>query len=624
MRWSSFLGAVIAIMLAMPAAGQTTREEAREEGKALAEEARRNSALVPSEESQAEVVPGYAGTTVPQSSYFDDPDRLVSDASAAAWSNESYRTVTDPDGVRPTFSNSEILATTARATAIEGDPSTYLEGEAYGGSAGSCTPLPPGTATAGYYEASCNVGATVEEERRTCTVTLDVRIERSDVYTYYTGRMNGLPGDGGVYPARAAFDDEIASGICRETGPIDYCGNFGPFGYTPSPDCRSLGHTAYEVKCSAPATGISHGTYHSGIVLATGEYWLSHEAEAGTPIFTRNDSDCASLAADSQCTVQTEICVENDPVTRDIDGVSVSQGCWAWSRAYMCNSIGHDDDCSDLAGNASCSHVRDECLDEESDGGPCKVTERIYRCPVPGGDASTDQQYICGDDVYCINGDCEPIVREASTEFKDALVALHALGQAGEEFNPDTLTVFSGERDTCHKPVFGLINCCAGKVSGLLTVGVGLGALAGGPTAIAALATPFLTLFACSTQEKMLDIKDRMGFCHNVGSYCSSSFLGICKTRRTTYCCFESKLSRILQEQGRTQLGRPWGTPKNEQCRGFSIDEFARLDLSRMDFTEVYAEFIDAARLPDEVETIADIQQKISDYYELHGAPDGP
>src|SRR3546814_3112505 len=91
-----------------------------------------------------------------------------------------------------------------------------------------------------------------------------------------------------------------------------------------------------------------------------------------------------------------------------------------------------------------------------------------------------------------------------------------------------------------------------------------------------------------------------MGFCHKGGTYCSSSFLGICKTRRTAYCCFESKLSRILQEQGRIQLSKPWGAPKKEQCLGFTIEEFARLDLSLMDFTEVYAEFVDAARLPED------------------------
>src|SRR3546814_12324009 len=119
----------------------------------------------------------------------------------------------------------------------------------------------------------------------------------------------------------------------------------------------------------------------------------------------------------------------------------------------------------------------------------------------------------------------------------------------------DYLSLFRGARETCHKPVFGLINCCAGKVSGLLSAGAGAAALAAGPAGIAALATPFLALFACSQDEMKLDIRDRMGFCHKVGTYCSSSVLGICKTKRTAYCCFESKLSRVLQAQGR-KMGR--------------------------------------------------------------------
>lgn len=38
-------------------------------------------------------------------------------------------------------------------------------------------------------------------------------------------------------------------------------------------------------------------------------------------------------------------------------------------------------------------------------------------------------------------------------------------------------------------------------------------------------------------------------------TYCSKKFLGVCLTKRKAYCCFESKLARILQEQGRRQLG---------------------------------------------------------------------
>ncbi|EQB02065.1 hypothetical protein V475_21490 [Sphingobium baderi LL03] len=288
-----------------------------------------------------------------------------------------------------------------------------------------------------------------------------------------------------------------------------------------------------------------------------------------------------------------------------------------------CHTEDPQNDCGELQGNPQCSWQYDNCLDEEPSGEGCRMMEKVYRCPVPGGKAEQPPSYVCGDDVYCINGDCEAITREASDEFKDALVALKAIDTAGKDFDPDDMHVFPGARDTCHKPIFGVVNCCAGKVSGLLPLGIGgaalSGAISGNVAVLAGVATQFLTTFMCSTEEKMLDVKDRMGFCTFVGSYCSSSMLGVCTTKRKTYCCFESKLSRILQEQGRPQIGKPFGKPKNEQCEGFTVDEFARLDLSKMDFTDVYSDFMDAARMPDEAQTMSDIQQKIQDYYELHG-----
>jgi conjugal transfer mating pair stabilization protein TraN len=618
------LRAIVAVLagvcLTISSAGaqQMSIEQAREEGKAFGNAKRGDGSLVPDSEAQAQAVPGYSGTNQPQSTYFDDPDALIAAGTAQRSTNEPYRTVTDADHTRPAFSNAEILATTSRATSIENDPSTYLAGEEYSSSGGSCVPLPPGSGRAGYYEASCNAGSKVTTESRTCSVSLDIRTDNRTIYTYYTGRLNFLPTDGGPYPARAAFDDEIAAGICWESRAIDYCGNMSAYGYTAAPNCQTLGHTAVEVKCSTEAQGITAGAYHPGYVLSTGNYWLTKQEEPAVPAITRNEGLCAANAADLNCTLETELCTSSDPVTRIVEGVPVTQPCWAWERTYQCHRISSANDCGDLEANRQCTFLREDCLDDPQEGA-CKVTEKVYRCPTPDTPNSNAPQYICGGDVYCINGDCEPITREASTEFKDALVALHAIDDASKGFDPNNLTVFSGTRDTCHKPVFGLINCCAGKVSGALTVAAGGAALAGGPVAIAALATPFLALFACSQDEMKLDIKDRMGFCHKVGTWCSSSFLGICKTKKTAYCCFESKLSRVLQEQGRVQLNKPWGKPKNEQCKGFSIAEFQRLDLSKMDFTEVYADFLDAAKLPDEVQTMTEIQSKIQNYYDLHG-----
>jgi len=585
---------------------QSTVQEAKEDGKNFATDMRANDALVPSE-TMRDQVPGYQGTDLPQSSYFDDPDKLVADAGAQASSNEAFSVTTDANNTRPQFDAQEILDTTQRATEIETNPDTYLQGEQIGGQAGSCTPLPPGGGNVSYYEATCNYGAAIEESSPMCSAPLVVTTEGGEPAYSYECDDNYNSSIANRNRLCSRFTPYLASGECTVTDPdiltVEICLQSGPNGGCYEPDWM----TGQRLSCSSPfISDLAYTTIDEGHVV--GEYV--------------DDGQCNSVTAGKTCDLVSETCIDSSPTTREVNGVSVTRACWAWERNYQCNSISQKNDCSDLDGNPECTYVRDECIDDEDDPdytpGACKVSEKVYRCPVPTTAGEDSKQYVCGNDVYCINGDCETIEREASTEFKDALVALHALGQAGEEFDEENFTVFSGERDTCHKPVFGLVNCCAGKTSGLLTAGAGAAAIAGGPTAIAALATPFLTMFLCSTDEKMLDIKDRMGFCHKVGTYCSSSVLGICKTKRTAYCCFESKLSRILQEQGRIQLNKPWGKPKKEQCQGFTIDEFSRLDLSVMDFTEVYSEFVDAAKLPDEVSTLSEIQEKIQDYYDIH------
>ncbi|WP_373886397.1 conjugal transfer protein TraN [Sphingobium sp. CFD-2] len=357
------------------------------------------------------------------------------------------------------------------------------------------------------------------------------------------------------------------------------------------------------------------------------------ENEAATPIyacpagFLLSDTQCtATVAAQPTYYCPADFTLSGQTCSQTRNQAAAShQQCPSGSNSNSDGSCYTEDpqsDCGDLQANPQCSWKYDNCLDESPSADGCKMMEKVYSCPVPGGKAGQPPRYVCGDDVYCINGDCEAINREASTEFKDVLTALHAIDTAGKDFDPDDMHVFPGARDTCHKPIFGLVNCCAGKVSGLLPLGIGgaalTGAISGNVAALAGVATQFLTTFMCSTEEKMLDVKDRMGFCTFVGSYCSGSVLGVCTTKRKTYCCFESKLSRILQEQGRPQIDKPFGKPKSEQCEGFTIDEFSRLDLSQMDFTDVYSDFMDAVRMPDEAQTMIDIQQKIQDYYELH------
>jgi conjugal transfer mating pair stabilization protein TraN len=68
--------------------------------------------------------------------------------------------------------------------------------------------------------------------------------------------------------------------------------------------------------------------------------------------------------------------------------------------------------------------------------------------------------------------------------------------------------------------------------------------------------------------------------------------LGSCTQSERVFCCFNSKLARIIQEQGRAQIPgmNAWGDAENPNCRGFTPAEFQALDFSKIDLTEYYIE----------------------------------
>ena len=173
----------------------------------------------------------------------------------------------------------------------------------------------------------------------------------------------------------------------------------------------------------------------------------------------RDESQCATLLAEVGCSSPVKTCTDSDPATRAIDGIEVTAPCWAWRRDYQCDRFTPAQDCGALEAAPGCTFVREDCITGEE---PCRTFERVYDCPLPPEPVGT-QPFICDGDVHCIDGACETIEREPNTEFKDAVVALNALDQARREFDPNTLSLFKGTRETCHSKVFGVLNCCKGK-----------------------------------------------------------------------------------------------------------------------------------------------------------------
>jgi len=127
--------------------------------------------------------------------------------------------------------------------------------------------------------------------------------------------------------------------------------------------------------------------------------------------------------------------------------------------------------------------------------------------------------------------------------------------------------------------------------------------------AIAVVIYVVMSMASCNEQEGRLAMKEGAGLCHTIGSYCSGCFrlFGKCVscTEHTTgKCCFNSRLARIVQEQGRTQIGKGWGTAQNPDCSGFTVAQLQQLDFGAMDMTEFYQFII--PKLPN----AAAIQQK--------------
>lgn len=79
-----------------------------------------------------------------------------------------------------------------------------------------------------------------------------------------------------------------------------------------------------------------------------------------------------------------------------------------------------------------------------------------------------------------------------------------------------------------------------------------------------------------------------------MGSY-SKKKLGIKEFTQHTYCCFQSPFVRILQEQGKKQLGRGFGTAEDPECSGMTVDELQKLDFSAINFSELYQDIFASA-----------------------------
>ena len=336
------------------------------------------------------------------------------------------------------------------------------------------------------------------------------------------------------------------------------------------------------------------------------------------------DDGCGDYKAAGNCETFSNRCLE---VTETPDGETV---CLNRKYTYLCASpLVEDPDCPKLR-TEGCHQTGARCVmrfrehpefpdPPGTDLGVCLIQENAYDCPKSVSLCREKSvTYDCDGEIRCASGDdCFDTSTEQNTDFPEVAsrmamladmercLATTADGESSAEgYGPievdeatgqsagpidcadvsgGGVTIFKGKRYRCDLNLTGFIqNCCRKK-----------GIFSG----------------ACPRSTKELRARrDDAGACHYVGIH-KKKVLGITLKKRKVYCCFNSKMARVVHEQTRGQLIQKglwptaqnggWGRPKNPRCGGMTAEQLQKIDFDAVDFSEIYEDLLDAAEIPD-------------------------
>lgn len=231
-----------------------------------------------------------------------------------------------------------------------------------------------------------------------------------------------------------------------------------------------------------------------------------------------------------------------------------------------------------------------------SSTGKCEATpDAKWACPLDPNRPCIQE----GNGYFCSPYDCVDATSTppTNTDTQQGANDIPADGEVTEQGCLGTVYIFNGRDMRCRPPGVqtGFSNCCKKTRTWF-----GLG--------------------RCNETEQAL-AKLRSwgkldGNCHYVGEYCAEEWLGTCVQKKRTYCCFSSPLARIIHEQGRPQLGIGWGSAESPNCRGFTAQEFQKLDFSKIDFSEWIEEEVKKNVAPQINQSISNVINQIPSQFE--------
>jgi len=318
--------------------------------------------------------------------------------------------------------------------------------------------------------------------------------------------------------------------------------------------------------CTDPSVTVQFsgwGGYSTPLLVNVTEYvsedqWKTSECEL---IKTEHAKSLCIMDSSQSCLEPNQVKV--------ISGISIKRSCWGRGYNYQCAAV-FDSACTPLI-NQGCSQTASTCIESKSNR--CERYFQTFSCMQQ---FCMPEKTVCPGKIPCADGQCDISKSEASDDMAEGLSRLGALaGVAGDvsanQVKSGTPAIFTGSAKECKKYPLGFRDCCTDSGWGDWVK-------------------------HCPQDLQVLQRAKQENRIVYLGSY-KNHKLG---ARHYTYCIFPTKLSSIVQIQGRGgQLGIPYGTAEYPNCRGLTPEELERINFAALDLSPIQQELIARMALPN-------------------------
>lgn len=271
--------------------------------------------------------------------------------------------------------------------------------------------------------------------------------------------------------------------------------------------------------------------------------------------------------------------IQGEPVTRDHFEEQFTYTCFkAPPTANSCVGLREK----------GCYQVKSVCKEQarlEKVGNYCILWEQTYACP-SGKISNKSYRASSKGSPFCLTGNCADTSYEANNEMMNAMSHLYALREAQNDLR-DFKVIFKGTHRWCTRNCLSFRDCCGGNKGWGVT----------------------LKLSDCDKAEIELRTLRDKNLCVQVGTYCAErdAVFKSCLRKKTTFCCYGTKMARLIQQNGRAQLGIGFGSPESPNCEGLSPEQLSRIDFSRINFSEIFEDIKNQTVAKDQKQSLAQV-----------------